>query len=290
MTEQPQPPDGVPPGRLVLVGTPIGNLGDLSPRAVEALRTADVLAAEDTRRTRKLLSHEGIPAAGRMVAIHEHNERDSARDVVDAVRAGRTVVYVSDAGMPVISDPGERLVAACVDAGLPVELGPGTTSVLTALALSGLPAGRFAFEGFLPRKGRERAERLVAVADADCTVVVFESPHRVPATLDDLVEVCGGDRRVALARELTKLHEETWRGTLADAALQVRAIAPRGEYVLVIGSAPVVDVPVDDDAIAGALRIELDAGASGRDAAASVARRLGIPKRRAYDLVISLRH
>lgn len=283
------PSDAVAPGRLVLVGTPIGNLGDLSPRAVEALRTADVLAAEDTRRTRKLLSHEGIPAAGRMVAIHEHNERDCAREVVDAVRAGRTVVYVSDAGMPVISDPGERLVAACVDAGLPIEVVPGPSAVLTALALSGLPAGRFTFEGFLPRKGRERAERLAAIADCDCTVVMFESPHRVPATLDDLLEVCGGERRVALARELTKLHEETWRGTLADAALHVREVAPRGEYVLVIGAAPMIDVPVDDDAIVGALRIELDGGASGRDAAASVARRFGIPKRRAYDLVISLR-
>ncbi|MCU1457179.1 MAG: rRNA ((1402)-2-O)-methyltransferase [Actinomycetia bacterium] len=284
-----EPPVAGTTGRLVLVGTPIGNLGDLSPRAVEALRAADVLAAEDTRRTRKLLSHEGIPAAGRLIAIHEHNERDSALEVVALVRAGKTVVYVSDAGMPVVSDPGERLVAACVDAGLSIEVVPGPSAVLTALALSGLPAARFTFEGFLPRKGRERAERLAAIADGDCTVVMFESPHRVPATVDDLLEVCGGERRVALARELTKLHEETWRGTLTDAAEHVRRVPPRGEYVLVIGPAPVVDAPVDDDAIVGALQRELAGGASGRDAAASVARLLGVPKRRAYDLAISLR-
>jgi 16S rRNA (cytidine1402-2'-O)-methyltransferase len=274
---------------LVLAATPIGNLGDASRRLMEVLASASVIAAEDTRVAQRLLAGLHVETHARLVTVNEHTEVSRIAELLDAAREG-DVVLVSDAGMPTVSDPGFAVVRAAVDAGVPVTAVPGASAVLTALALSGLPAGRFAFEGFLPRKGRERAERLVAVADADCTVVVFESPHRVPATLDDLVEVCGGDRRVALARELTKLHEETWRGTLADAALQVRAIAPRGEYVLVIGSAPVVDVPVDDDAIAGALRIELDAGASGRDAAASVARRLGIPKRRAYDLVISLRH
>lgn len=274
-------------GRLVLVGTPIGNLGDLSPRAVDALRAADVIAAEDTRRTRAMLTHAGVRAGGRLIAIHEHNERASTRDVLERIEAGSTVAYVTDAGMPGISDPGERLVRAVVEAGLALEVVPGPSAVLHALVTSGLPAGRFAFEGFLPRKGRERDERLDAIAVDPRTVVVFESPRRVGATLAELVARAGADRPAALARELTKLHEETVRGTLGELAARYAGEEPRGEVVLVLGGAPVSEV--GDDAVASAARAAVAEGLSARDAAARVAEELGVAKRRAYDAAVAAR-
>ena len=184
-------PDGSP-GRLVLVATPIGNLGDLSPRAVQTLATADVVAAEDTRRTRALLTHAGVPAAGRLRAVHEHNEQESAAWVVDMVQEGSDVAYVTDAGMPGISDPGARLVRACLDAGLPVDVVPGPSAVLTALVLSGFPTDRFVFEGFLPRRGLDRRERIAALVPETRTVVLYESPKRVHATLTQLLAAVRG--------------------------------------------------------------------------------------------------
>ncbi|MGH8983433.1 MAG: 16S rRNA (cytidine(1402)-2'-O)-methyltransferase [Acidimicrobiia bacterium] len=270
-------------GALVLVGTPIGNLGDLSPRAVDALRDADVIAAEDTRRTRALLSHAGVPAGGRLRAVHGHNERRFAATVVDEVRAGARVVYATDAGMPGVSDPGELLVRACLDAGLPVEIVPGPSALLTALVVSGLPTQRFVFEGFLPRKGKVRTERLAAVAAERRTVVLFESPMRVARTLGDLAAVCGPDREVAVARELTKRFEEVWRGRLGDAVADPTVIGSRGEFVVVVAPAPDVTEPVGDDGLDAAVDAALDAGLSARDAAAQVAADLAVPKRRAYD-------
>lgn len=278
-------PAARPGGRLVLVATPIGNLGDLSPRAVRSLADADVICAEDTRRTRALLAHAGIQAGDRLRAVHGHNEARSAREVVDLVRSGRVVAYVSDAGMPGISDPGERLVRACAAAGLPVEVVPGPSAALAALVVSGLPAGRFRFEGFLPRKASERRERLAAIAASPDTVVVFESPHRAAATLADLAAVCGGERPAAVARELTKLHEEVLRGTLAELAATVSTAPVRGEAVIVVAGAPPAP-DLDDAVIEDAVRAALAAGASPRDAAAAVAADLGVPKRRAYDLAI----
>jgi len=275
-------------GALVLVATPIGNLGDLSPRAVEALRTADVIAAEDTRRTRALLTHAGVPGGARLVAVHEHNERARAAELVDRIRVGDRVVFVTDAGMPGISDPGERLVRVCVEAGLAVEVVPGPSAVLAALVVSGLPTARFVMEGFLPRAGRERAERLTAVAAEERTTVLFEAPNRIAATLADLVEACGAHRRVAIARELTKKFEEVWRGTLADAVAHVEAVAPRGEHVLVLDGAPPGTAP-DDDAIREAVEGLLGDGVSARDAASEVAAALGVPKRRAYAIAIAAR-
>jgi len=273
-------------GRLVVVGTPIGNLADLSPRAVDALRAADVVAAEDTRRTRALLTHAGVPAAGRLVAVHEHNERARAVELVDAIRRGRTVALVTDAGMPGVADPGHRLVRACADADLPVEVVPGPSAAVAALAVSGLPADRFVFEGFLPRKGPARRERLAEVARDPRTIVCFESPHRVAGTLDDLVAVCGPDRAVVIARELTKLHEEVFRGTLAAAVEHVQSVPPRGEHVLVLAGAEPRDAPTNDD-VAAEARAALDAGLSARDAAGQVAARLGVSRRRAYDAVLA---
>jgi 16S rRNA (cytidine1402-2'-O)-methyltransferase len=269
-------------GTLVLVGTPIGNLGDLAPRAAEALAAADVVCCEDTRRTGKLLALAGVERRP-FVVVNEHTEAREIPRVLARLARGERVAVVSDAGMPGVSDPGERLVAAAVAEGHPVEVVPGPSAALAALVVSGLPAGRFVFEGFLPRKGAARAERLAAVAGEPRTVVVFEAPHRVARTLADLVDACGPDRRVAVARELTKLHEEVWRGTLAGAAAWAADREPPGEIVLVVEGAPAA-TPPDDAAVLAAVQAELAGGASARDAARAVADRLSVPRRRAYDI------
>jgi 16S rRNA (cytidine1402-2'-O)-methyltransferase len=276
-------------GVLVLVGTPIGNLGDLSPRAVEALRDADVIAAEDTRRTRALLTAAGVPGGNRLRAVHGHNERAQTGGIVELVRGGALVAYVTDAGMPGVSDPGSRMVRACLDAGLTVDVVPGPSAVLTALVLSGLPTARFAFEGFLPRRGRERAERVAAVARDDRTTVVFEAPHRVAQTLDDLAAACGGDREVALARELTKLHEEVWRGPLDEARSHVADTSPRGEFVIVVAPITARAIDTSDDELAEQARVLVEEGIPTREAADRLAVLLQVPKRRAYDAVITQR-
>jgi 16S rRNA (cytidine1402-2'-O)-methyltransferase len=275
-------------GALVLVATPIGNLGDLSPRAIDTFRDADVIAAEDTRRTRALLAHAGIPAAGRLRAVHAHNERDGARWIVQAVRDGGRVAYVTDAGMPGVSDPGQWLVRACLDAGLAVEVVPGPSAVLTALVLSGLPTDRFSFEGFLPRRGVARRQQLAAMVTDTRTVVLFESPARIRTTLADLLATCGPLREVAIARELTKMFEEVWRGNLADAVAHVNDVEPRGEHVIVLAPAPPPPEASDDeiDAHIGAALAE---GLTARDAAARVAADLGVPRRRAYDAATRVR-
>ena len=214
-------------GVLVLVGTPIGNLGDLTPRATEALRSADAICCEDTRRTGRLLQHAGVERP-RLVVVNDHTEAREVPGVVARLSRGERVAVVSDAGMPGISDPGERLVRAAVAAGHGVEVVPGPSAALAALVTSGLPAGRFVFEGFLPRKGSGRTERLGAVASEPRTVVLYEAPHRLARTVADLVDACGPARRVAVARELTKLHEEVWRGSLGDALAWVRAASTQG--------------------------------------------------------------
>jgi len=278
---------GVVSGRLVLVGTPIGNLGDLSPRAAAVLAGADVIACEDTRVTRKLLTHAGV-GGKRLLSLHARNEAVMAARVVELAGAGATVALVSDAGLPGISDPGERVVRAAVDARVPVEVIPGPSAALAALVLSGLPAGRFCFEGFLPRKGRERAARLAAIASESRTVVLFESPHRVVATVDDLVAACGGERPVALVRELTKIHEEVWRGTLAEAGSRLAGTSPRGEHVLVVAGAPPPAGASTED-VEAAMAERMDAGMDSRAAVAEVAAALGVPRRDAYAAAVRLR-
>jgi 16S rRNA (cytidine1402-2'-O)-methyltransferase len=271
-------------GVLVVVATPIGNLGDLSPRAVDALASADVIACEDTRHSRKLLTAAGI-AGKRLVAVHEHNEAELGPRIAGLVRAGRRVALVTDAGTPAVSDPGGRVVAAVVAAGLPVEVVPGPSAFLAALVVSGLPTERFVFEGFLPRKGGERTARLRTLAGEPRTVVLYEAPHRVTATLRDLAESCGGERRVAVARELTKLHEDVWRGTLAQAVEELGE--PRGEYVLVVDGAPAPPSATADD-VTSALRRHLDAGADKKTAIAAVASELDVSKRRVYSAALDL--
>lgn len=272
---------------LVLVGTPIGNLGDLAPRAVEALDGAHAICCEDTRRTGRLLQHAGV---GRkpLLVVNDHTEAAVAPQVLERLAAGERVAVVTDAGMPGISDPGERLVAAAVEAGHVVEVVPGPSAAVAALVTSGLPAGRFAFEGFLPRKGSGRAERLVELAGERRTTVLYEAPHRLARTLADLAEACGGGRRVAIGRELTKLHEETWRGSLADALAWVAGGAPRGEIVIVVEGAPPPEAP-SADAVEVAVAARLAAGDTAKDAAAAVAATLGVPKRQAYDAAVRLR-
>jgi 16S rRNA (cytidine1402-2'-O)-methyltransferase len=279
----------MPEGRLVLVGTPIGNLGDLSPRAAEVLGTADLIAAEDTRRTRALLTHLGVPAGRRLQAVHAQNEAARAREICHVVSTGATVAVVTDAGMPSISDPGARLVRACVREGLRVEVVPGPSALLAALVLSGLATDRFVFEGFLPRKGGSRSERMYAIGREERTIVLFEAPNRVVATLTDLAETCGPARRVAVARELTKMHEEVWRGTLEGAVHHFGEGAPRGEFVVVVeGRAPAEAAP-DDELLAEAARHEIEEGRTTREAADRIANRFGVSRRRAYDVVLTQR-
>ena len=284
MARASRPRDGAS-GRLVLVGTPIGNLGDLPPRAVEALRTASLICCEDTRRTGRLLQHAGVPAP-RLAVCNEHTEPARIAEVLATLGEGGDVAVVTDAGTPGISDPGERLVRAVIDAGFDVTTVPGPTALVTALVTSGLPTGRFVFEGFLPRSGRARAERLADLAGERRTIIIYEAPHRVVRTLGHLAKAFGEDRPVVVARELTKLWETTVRGTLGDVELG----EPRGEYVLVIAGAPDPAGPPDDDAIRLALRAELAGGATTRDAATAVARRLGVPKRLVYALAVSEGH
>lgn len=274
-------------GALVVVATPIGNLADLSPRAVEELSTADVVVCEDTRRTRQLLSHAGVTGK-RLVALHTHREAAGTGQVVGWLGEGRRVVLVSDAGTPAVSDPGARLVAAAVAAGARVEVVPGPSAALAALVVSGLATDRFCFEGFLPRKGPDRRARLSAVAAEERTSVLFEAPPRVAATLADLAEACGRDRSVAVARELTKLHEEVWRGTLGAAAELAAAGEPRGEHVLVVAGRPPAD-GVADAEVEAAVREQLDRGATTTDAARLVSEELGVARRRAYRAALRLR-
>jgi len=267
---------------LWLVATPIGNMADLSARAVETLGSVALVCCEDTRRTGLLLQRAGVRAA-RLAVCNEHTEPACIGEVRSVLDAGDDVAVVSDAGSPGISDPGERLVRAALDGGHTVSAVPGPSAVITALTVSGLPAGRFVFEGFLPRKGRERATRLSEIAGEHRTTVIYEAPHRAQRTLDDLRAACGGDRRLVVARELTKLHEELTRDRLGDLELG----EPRGEYVFVLEGAP-PPAPADDADVTTMLRQALAGGASRRDATDAVAAQTGRRRREVYDLALSL--
>ncbi len=276
-------------GMLMVVGTPIGNLGDLSPRATAALAGADVLYCEDTRRTRALLSHAGIRGVT-LRSLHEHNEAARVAAVLGALGEGQTVALVSDAGMPGLSDPGAKVVAAATDAGFAVSVVPGPSAVTAALAASGMDAARFCFEGFLPRSGAARKASLSAVARERRTSVVFEAPGRVAATLGDLAEACGAEREVVIARELTKLYEEIWRGTLAEAVERTRTLPVRGEVVLVVaGDERAEEEDVDDAFLSEVLADRLGPGTKTREVVDGVVADFGVPRRRVYDLALALR-
>lgn len=270
-------------GTLTLVGTPIGNLSDMSPRGVKVLRECDFIAAEDTRVTMNLLNHFEIRKP--LVSYYEHNKRQRGGEILSRLQAGESAVLVTDAGMPAISDPGEELVALCHDEGIPVTVVPGPSAVVTALALSGLPAGRFTFEGFLSVNKRSRREHLEALRLEQRTMVFYEAPHKLPATLRDMALVLG-ERRIALVRELTKIHEEVIRTTLPEAAERFLQEAPRGEFVLVIeGAAPVQEPQVTLEEAAALAREYAAQGTAASEAARRAAAETGHKKGDIYRLL-----
>ncbi|OXM65279.1 16S rRNA (cytidine(1402)-2'-O)-methyltransferase [Amycolatopsis vastitatis] len=274
------------PGRLILAATPLGDVRDASPRLVSALAEADVIAAEDTRRLRSLASALEVSPRGRVVSFYEDVETARLPGLLDSLRAGETVVLVTDAGMPSVSDPGFRLVAACVEEDLPVTCLPGPSAVTTALALSGLPCDRFCFEGFAPRKPGERTKWLSALRDEPRTAVFFESPHRLGSLLTDAVSVLGGARRAAVCRELTKTYEEVKRGTLSSLA-EWASEGVRGEITVVLSGAEPRSVAVAD--LVEEVSARVAAGERLKSAAAEVAEATGVSKKELYDAVLASR-
>ena len=275
-------------GVLILGGTPIGNLADASDRLRSALATADLIAVEDTRKLRTLASGLGVRTRGRVIVNHDHNEEGRSATIVQAVQDGQRVLLLSDAGMPTISDPGYVAAAAVAEADLPVTVVPGPSAALTALALSGLPTGRFTFEGFLARKGSERSRRLASLAGEERTMIFYESPHRTAATLADFVQTFGADRRGTVSRELTKLHEEVRRGTLAELAEWAESERIRGEIVIIVEGAQAPETPEAQDVV----QLVLDRVAAGerlKAACAAVAAETGTSKRELYEAALAAR-
>ncbi|WP_294647153.1 16S rRNA (cytidine(1402)-2'-O)-methyltransferase [uncultured Rothia sp.] len=275
-------------GVLILGGTPIGNLADASDRLRSALATADLIAVEDTRKLRTLASGLGVRTRGRVIVNHDHNEEERSATIVQAVQDGQRVLLLSDAGMPTISDPGYVAAAAVAEADLPVTVVPGPSAALTALALSGLPTGRFTFEGFLARKGSERSRRLASLAGEERTMIFYESPHRTAATLADFVQTFGADRRGTVSRELTKLHEEVRRGTLAELAEWAESERIRGEIVIIVEGAQAPETPEAQDVV----QLVLDRVAAGerlKAACAAVAAETGTSKRELYEAALAAR-
>ncbi len=267
---------------LVLAGTPIGRPDDASPRLAAELAGADLIAAEDTRRLRRLAAELGVTISARTLSYFDGNERDRTPVILEALGDGRRVVLVTDAGMPSISDPGYRLVVAAVEAGVPVTVVPGPSAVLAALALSGLPADRFCFEGFLPRKAGERSRRLAELAQEPRTMVFFEAPHRTAAALTALAEAFGSDRPAAVCRELTKTYEEVRRGPLGELVTWAE-MEVRGEVTLVVAGADRAATPLDPPTLKGLVDAQVADGLSRKDAVTLVAARAGLPRRTVYD-------
>lgn len=271
-------------GALYVVATPIGNLGDMTPRALATLAEADFIAAEDTRVTRKLLSHFEIKTP--MVSYHEHNKAESGPRIVERLLSGESCALVTDAGSPAISDPGQELVALAAKAGVVVSTLPGPCAAITALCLSGLDCGRFSFEGFLPRDKKARREALETAKSYQGALVYYEAPHRIRQTLAELLTALG-DRNLVMARELTKLHEEVWRGRLSDAVLLLQTQEPRGEYVLVLDRPVAVEPDAADPQKGLAMALKLMAeGCSASDAAKQAARQTGCSKSEIYPLLM----
>ena len=277
-------------GQVVLVATPIGNLGDITLRALEMLRTADWIYAEDTRHSQALFNAHGVDVAGRLRSLHEHNERDRSQEIVRLAGEGAVIAYVSDAGTPGISDPGAELVKACVAAEIRVEMLPGANAVLPALVLSGFATSAFTFFGFLDRKGGVRTAQLETISTSVSTSVFYESPRRLAATLRDLGEVCGFDRRLAVARELTKMFEQLSRGTVAEllTAIDRGDLVTRGECVVVVG--PTAKHPSSaNDLVVVTAEIDalLESGMRTRDIADALSAQYSIPKKGVYELAVA---
>lgn len=277
-------------GTLTLVGTPIGNLGDLSPRARRALEEADFIAAEDTRVTLKLLNHFGITKP--LVSYYQHNKERSGERIVERILSGENCALVTDAGMPIVSDPGEDLAVACAEEGIEISCVPGPCAAVTALALSALPAGRFCFEGFLSTSKKSREEHLDSLRGERRTMIFYEAPHKLCATLRDLAAAFGGERRISLCRELTKLHEEVLRLTLDGAVAYYETQPPRGEYVLIVEGAPKQQEsgPVSEEEALMRVQALLAEGLSRKDAVRQVAAETGLAKNQLYDAALRAQH
>ncbi|MEH2332643.1 16S rRNA (cytidine(1402)-2'-O)-methyltransferase [Nostoc sp.] len=274
------------PGTLYVVGTPIGNLEDITFRAVRILQTVDIIAAEDTRHTGKLLQHFQVKTP--QVSYHEHNRTSRIPELLEHLVNNKAIALVSDAGMPGISDPGYELVKACIEAGIPVVPIPGASAAITALSASGLPTDRFVFEGFLPAKTQQRQEHLESLQTESRTLIFYESPHRLRDTLQDLAEVWGSDRQIVLGRELTKLYEEFWRGTIAEAIAYYTQREPQGEYTLVVAGIPASQPQLTEEELKAELKQLISQGISRSQASRQLAKFTSLPRRQLYQLALSI--
>ncbi|QSJ14795.1 16S rRNA (cytidine(1402)-2'-O)-methyltransferase [Nostoc sp. UHCC 0702] len=276
----------IKPGILYVVGTPIGNLEDMTFRAVRILQTVDLIAAEDTRHTGKLLQHFQIQTP--QVSYHEHNRSSRIPELLEHLGNGKAIAVVSDAGMPGISDPGYELVKACIAAGITVVPIPGASAAITALSAAGLPTDRFVFEGFLPAKGQQRREHLESLQTESRTLIFYESPHRLRETLQDLAQVWGSDRQIVLARELTKFYEEFWRGTIAEAIAHYNQRDPQGEYTLLVAGTPPSQTQFTEEELKAELQHLISQGISRSQASRQLAKFTSLPRRQIYQLALSL--
>ncbi len=273
-------------GILYIVGTPIGNLEDMTFRAVRILQTVDAIAAEDTRHTGKLLQHFQIKTP--QWSYHEHNQQQRIPELLEQLKIGKAIALVTDAGMPGISDPGYELVKACIEAAISVVPIPGCTAVTTALSAAGLPPDKFVFEGFLPPKGQERQERLEALQSESRTIVFYEAPHRLRQTLQDLGAALGLSRQIVLARELTKLHEEFWRGTIGEASDRYATREPQGEFTLVVAGAELAMPVLSEESLKAELQHLLQAGMSRSQASRQLAKATSFSRRHLYQLALEI--
>ncbi|MBD2498609.1 16S rRNA (cytidine(1402)-2'-O)-methyltransferase [Nostoc sp. FACHB-280] len=278
--DQPQP------GTLYVVGTPIGNLEDITFRAVRILQTVDLIAAEDTRHTGKLLQHFQVKTP--QISYHEHNRNSRIPEILEHLNHGKAIALVSDAGMPGISDPGYELIKACIDAGIKVVPIPGASAAITALSAAGLPTDKFAFEGFLPPKAQQRREYLETLQTESRTLIFYESPHRLTDTLQDLAEVFGDERQIVLARELTKLYEEFWRGTIADAIAHYQQREPQGEYTLLVAGTPATQLLLNETQLKAELQQLISQGISRSQASRQLAKFTSLSRREVYQLALSI--
>ncbi|MBD2509067.1 16S rRNA (cytidine(1402)-2'-O)-methyltransferase [Nostoc sp. ATCC 53789] len=274
------------PRTLYVVGTPIGNLEDITFRAVRILQTVDIIAAEDTRHTGKLLQHFQVKTP--QVSYHEHNRTSRIPELLEHLVNNKAIALVTDAGMPGISDPGYELVKACIEAGISVVPIPGASAAITALSASGLPTDRFVFEGFLPAKTQQRQEYLESLQTESRTLIFYESPHRLRDTLQDLALVWGSDRQIVLGRELTKLYEEFWRGTIAEAIAHYSQREPQGEYTLVVAGIPASQPQLTEEELKAELKMLISQGISRSQASRQLAKFTSLPRRQLYQLALSL--
>ncbi|MBD2603512.1 16S rRNA (cytidine(1402)-2'-O)-methyltransferase [Scytonema hofmannii FACHB-248] len=275
------------PGTLYIVGTPIGNLEDMTFRAVRILQTVDIIAAEDTRHTGKLLQHFQVKTP--QISYHEHNRQSRIPELLEHLKNGKAIALVTDAGIPLISDPGYELVKACIDALLPIVPIPGATAAITALSAAGLPTDRFVFEGFLPTKAQQRQEHLESLQTESRTMIFYESPHRLRETLQKLAEIFGSDRQIVLARELTKLHEEFWRGRIGEAIATYQNREPIGEYTLVLAGIPPDKPQLSEAELKAELIAIMSQGISRSQASRELAKVTSLPRRHLYQLALAIK-